>query len=156
MVPVWFTGSQLPPTDMKRSHKVKVTKKDVYLSDDNLADDQENITEQKRKKKQNLLTVSPSSENNYSIINKLNWINPFSAGIFWKTDIKKAEHPTLNGCISKTRTYSESKPNISENKFNFLQNGVYFAHSTPVGPQQGAPHPTTLGAPTSGSQCLKS
>ena len=42
MVPVWFTRSQLPSTDMKRSHKVKVTKKDVYLSDDNLADDQEN------------------------------------------------------------------------------------------------------------------
>ena len=42
MVPVWLTRSQLPATDMKRSHKVKVTKKDVYLSDDNLADDQEN------------------------------------------------------------------------------------------------------------------
>ena len=86
---------QLPPTDMKRSHKVKVTKKDVYLSDDNLADDQENITEQKRKKKQNLLTVSPSSKNNYSIITKLNWINPLSAGIFWKTDIKKKQNIQL-------------------------------------------------------------
>ena len=53
MVPVWFTGNQLPKTDMKRSHKVKVTKKDVYLRDDNLADDQENITEPKRKRKQN-------------------------------------------------------------------------------------------------------
>ena len=31
MVPVWFTGSQLPATYMKRSHKVKVTKKDMYL-----------------------------------------------------------------------------------------------------------------------------
>ena len=40
------TGSQLPPTDMKRSHKVKVTKKDVYLIDDNLG---ENITELKKK-----------------------------------------------------------------------------------------------------------
>ena len=48
MVPVWFTGSQLPPTVMKRSHKVKVAKKDVYLSDDNLADDEENTTEPKR------------------------------------------------------------------------------------------------------------
>ena len=53
MVPVWFTENQLPTTDMKRSHKVKVTKKDVYLRDDNLADDQENITEPKRKRKQN-------------------------------------------------------------------------------------------------------
>ena len=35
MVPVWFTGSRLPPTVMKRSHKVKGTKKNVYLSDDN-------------------------------------------------------------------------------------------------------------------------
>ena len=53
MVPVWFTGIQLATTDVKRSHKVKVTKKDVYLRDDNLADDQENITEPKRKRKQN-------------------------------------------------------------------------------------------------------
>ena len=41
---VWFTGSQLPPIVTKPSHKVKVTKKDVYLSDDNLADDEESIT----------------------------------------------------------------------------------------------------------------
>ena len=53
MVPVWFTGSQLPPTGMKRSHKVKITKKDVYLSDGNLDDDQENITEPKKERKQN-------------------------------------------------------------------------------------------------------
>ena len=32
MVPVWFIGSQVPPTVMKRSHEFKVTKKDVYLS----------------------------------------------------------------------------------------------------------------------------
>ena len=44
MVPVSFSRSQLPPTVMKRSHKVKVTKKDMYLSDDNLADDEETIT----------------------------------------------------------------------------------------------------------------
>ena len=31
IVPVWFTESQQPATDMKQSHKVKVTKKDVYL-----------------------------------------------------------------------------------------------------------------------------
>ena len=36
---VWFTGSQLSSTVMKRSHKVKVTKTVVYLSDDDLADD---------------------------------------------------------------------------------------------------------------------
>ena len=53
MVPVWLTRSQLPATDMKRSHKVKVTKKDVYLSDDNLADDQENITEPKKRESKN-------------------------------------------------------------------------------------------------------
>ena len=44
MVPVWFTGSRLPATVMKRSHKVKRTKNNVYLSDDNLADDEESIT----------------------------------------------------------------------------------------------------------------
>ena len=44
MAPVSFTNSQLPPTVMKRSHKVQVTKKDVYLSDDNLVDDEESIT----------------------------------------------------------------------------------------------------------------
>ena len=44
MVPVWFTRSQLPPTVMGRSHKVKVTKKDIYLSDDKLDDDEESIT----------------------------------------------------------------------------------------------------------------
>ena len=43
MVPVWFTGNELPPTVMKRSHKFKVTKKDVYLSDDNLADGEQTI-----------------------------------------------------------------------------------------------------------------
>ena len=53
MVPVWFTGNQLPATALKRSHKVKVTKNVVYLRDDDLADDQENITEPKRKRKGN-------------------------------------------------------------------------------------------------------
>ena len=77
MVPVWSTGSQLPPTDMKRSHKVKVTKKDAYLRDDKLADDQENIIEPKRKRKQKLLTVIPSSEINNFSITKLNKINTF-------------------------------------------------------------------------------
>ena len=44
IVPVWFSRSKLPPTVIKQSDKVKVTKKDVYLSDDNLADDKESIT----------------------------------------------------------------------------------------------------------------
>ena len=39
MVPARLTRTQLPATDVKRSYKVKVTKKDVHLSDDNLADD---------------------------------------------------------------------------------------------------------------------
>ena len=51
MIAISFPGNQLPPTIMKQSHKVKVTKKDVYLSDDNLADDEENITESNRKRK---------------------------------------------------------------------------------------------------------
>ena len=38
-----YPESALPPTAMKRSHKVKVAKKDVYLSDVNLADDEESI-----------------------------------------------------------------------------------------------------------------
>ena len=44
IVSVWFTRIQLPPTVMKRSLKVKVMKKYVYLSDDNLADNEERIT----------------------------------------------------------------------------------------------------------------
>ena len=77
MVPISFTRSQLPPTVTKRSHKVKVTKKNVYLSDDNLADDEENITEPKRKRKQKLITVSPSSESDDSGITEPNRINTF-------------------------------------------------------------------------------
>ena len=50
LVPVWFTGSQLSRTVMKGSNKVKVTLKVVYLSDDNLAGDEENV-ERKRKRK---------------------------------------------------------------------------------------------------------
>ena len=65
MVPVWFTGSQLPPTVVKRSHKVKVTRKDVYLRDNNLADDEENIAEPQRKKNQKIITVSPSSKSDF-------------------------------------------------------------------------------------------
>ena len=45
MVSFWVTGSQPPPTVMKRSHNVKVTKNDGYLSDNNLTDDEENIAE---------------------------------------------------------------------------------------------------------------
>ena len=78
MIPLWFTGSQLPSTITKRGHKVKVTKSDVYLSDDNLTDDEENITEPKKKRKQKLITVSPSSESNDSSTTEMNQINTFS------------------------------------------------------------------------------
>ena len=61
MVLVWFTGSQLPPIVTKRSHNVKVTKKDVYWRDDNLPNDEENITETKWKRKQKLIPISRSS-----------------------------------------------------------------------------------------------
>ena len=44
MAPVWFIRTQLPLTVMKRSHKVKVTKKDRSLSDTNFGDGEENIT----------------------------------------------------------------------------------------------------------------
>ena len=61
---------------MKRSHKVKVTKKDVYyLSDDNLADEEENITEPQRKRKQKLLTVNTNYTRNNSSVTELNRIN---------------------------------------------------------------------------------
>ena len=49
----------------------------MYLSDDNLADDDENITEHKQKRRQKLLTVSPSSKKNDSSITKLNRSNTF-------------------------------------------------------------------------------
>ena len=54
-------------------------KKEVVLSDAKLADHQENIAETKRKRKQAILTLSPSSESNNSSITKMNWINPFSS-----------------------------------------------------------------------------
>ena len=76
MVPAWFT---LPVWSIvvKRSRKVKVTKKDVYINDDNSADFEENITEQKRKRKKKLITVNPSSKSGDSSIIKLNQINTF-------------------------------------------------------------------------------
>ena len=49
----------------------------MYWSDDNLADDEENITELKRKRKQKLITVSSSSESDNSSITELNQINTF-------------------------------------------------------------------------------
>ena len=48
---------------MKWSHKFKVTKKDVHLSYDDLAYDEGNITEPRRKRKQKLL-------NSYSKLRK--------------------------------------------------------------------------------------
>ena len=58
---------------MKQNHQVKVSKKDVHLNDDNLLDDEENIPELKRKRKQKLITVSLSSKSDDSSIIKLNW-----------------------------------------------------------------------------------
>ena len=77
MALVSFTGSQLPPIVTKPSHKIKVTKKDVYLSDDNLADYEESITYPERKRKQKLITASRSSESGDSSITKLNYLNTF-------------------------------------------------------------------------------
>ena len=63
---VWFTGSQLSSTVMKRSHKVKVTKTVVYLSDDNLADDKaEKNRKERESKNDQLKATTPVS---------LNWI----------------------------------------------------------------------------------
>ena len=60
---------------MKRSHKAKVAKKDAYLSDDNLADGEENITELKRKRKSKLKTIRRCSRSGDFSISKLNQIN---------------------------------------------------------------------------------
>ena len=51
---------------MKRSHKVRVTKKDVYLTDDNLG---ENITELKKKESKNykLLVQAPKAKHPVSL-----------------------------------------------------------------------------------------
>ena len=78
MVSVLLTGNQLSPTVMRRSHQVKITKKDVYLNDHNLVNDEVNIPHPKKKKRKwKLATVSPSSESDNSSITKLNWVNTF-------------------------------------------------------------------------------
>ena len=100
MVPVWFAGNQLPPNVMKRSHKVKVMKKDVHLRDDNLADDEGNITELKRMRKQKLITVSPSPKSDDSSITKLNWVYIFGKKLISfmrvKMKTKNAQVPENN------------------------------------------------------------
>ena len=50
---------------------IMVTKRNMFLSDNNLADDEENIAEPKRKRMQKLITVSPSSESDDSSITEL-------------------------------------------------------------------------------------
>ena len=111
MVPVWFTENQLTPIVMKRNHKVKVTRKDVYLSADNLADDEENITQPKRMRTQKLLTVSPSTESDDSRISKLNRINTFGKkrlidkfyeGDFEKKNVQVPENNNLSDKESET------------------------------------------------------
>ena len=73
----------------------------MYLSDDNLADDDENITEPKRKRRQKLLTVSPSSKKNDSSITKLNRSNTFwRKKIYWKV---------LWGWLWKRKCYRATK-----------------------------------------------
>ena len=68
MVSVLLTGNQLSPTVMRWSHKVKITKKDVYLNDHNLVNDEVNIPHPKKKKRKwKLITVSPSSESDNSL-----------------------------------------------------------------------------------------
>ena len=60
MVPVWFT--QPIWSTATNCCKIKSKrKKDVYLSNDNLADYEENITEPKRKRKQKLITAAPKA-----------------------------------------------------------------------------------------------
>ena len=89
--------------------------------------------------------------------------------------LKQTKKATLNGCISKDRVNSESKLKFSESSFNFLEYRVvfctlysrqyttvflntewFFARSTHVNTQQGAPMPTTPDAAASGSQGSKS
>ena len=75
-------------------------------------------------------------------------LNPFSAWILWKINIKK---PTLNGYILKTRVNSESKLKFSESAFNFLQKSVVFYTLYLQGrglrhPQPPAPQPVARNA----------
>ena len=52
---------------------------------------------------------------------------------FEKLAFKKKKKATLNGCISKARTNSESKLIFSESPLNFLQNRVVFSMPYPRG-----------------------
>ena len=57
---------------MKRSHKVRVTKKDVYLTNDNLADDEGNITESKERESKNQKLLVRAQKVTTPV--SLNWI----------------------------------------------------------------------------------
>ena len=60
--------------------------------------------------------------------------SPCSRRILWKNDIlKKTKNATLNGCISKARTNSESELTFAESSFNFVQNRVVFCTLYPRG-----------------------
>ena len=106
----------------QRIHNVKVTKKNVYLSDGNLADDQENITEPKKRRKQKVLTASPSSESNNSSITKLNWINTFGKkkrliDKFYEDDY---ENENVQATENNNSSYKESDSEVSSFEANFL------------------------------------
>ena len=54
---------------------------------------------------------------------------------------KKSKNATLNGCISKARVNSESKPTFTESSINFLPNSVVFPTLYPHGYAAGGPNP---------------
>ena len=60
-------------------------------------------------------------------------LNPFSPEIIWKNANKKqTKNHTFNGYISKTRANSESKLELSESSFKFLQKSFVFWHALPT------------------------
>ena len=110
MVSVLLTGNQLSPTVMRRSHKVKITKKDVYLNDHNLVNDEVNIPHPKKKKRKwKLTTVSPSSESDNSSISKLNWINTLGKKILIDNENENVQVPENNNA-----NYNESEWEVSD------------------------------------------
>ena len=73
-------------------------------------------------------------------------LNPFSAGILWKIDIKEKKKTSLSGYISKTRTNSEPKLKSFESSFNFLQSSVVFCMFYPRGYTAGVSVPYNTGS----------
>ena len=71
----------------------------------------------RKKRKQKLLTISPSSENNNSSITKLNWINTF--GKTWLTD-KFYEGDYENENVQVTKNNNSSDKESDREVSNFL------------------------------------